>query len=282
MRELELAGDLTNGKCLPLRHIEPARARLEPLTTSRARPGLEPDHDPDPRSRYPEGEQLRRRLAVAHAKPARTVDRPVTPDEIRVCVVLEHQIRHGADRPPPCRGVAAGEGLAGHEQRRPAATRGEAADEAKHVRAIAVGGRRQRSRQRCTPELVERDQRRLATGDGDCVVEERVGALLDERRIHRIARRADALVQMHVPMDGAGSGRARFRREVRPSGGDHHARSSEALAPEGHRAVGEVDPGGLSLGQAARERRRARAGPREDGDDGRDNDQECPAHGDQR
>ena len=75
---------------------------------------------------------------------------------------------------------------------------------------------------------------------------------------------------------------AKTRTPLRPASADHDAGPSEALAPEGNRAVGEVDPGGLSFGQTARERRRARAGPHEDGKDGRDNDQECPAHGDQR
>ena len=282
MRQLELARDLADGERLPLRDVEPARARLQPLAATRARPRLEPDHDPDARGRDPDREQLRRRLPVAHPEPTRTVDRPVPPDEIRVRVVLEHEIGHRADRLPPRRGVAAGERLARHEERRSSAARGEAADEAKNVRPVALGGRSQRRRQRRAPELVQRDQRRLAAGDGDRIVEERVGSLLDQRRIGWIGRCADALAQVHVPVNGSRSGRPRFRRELRPAGADHDAGPSEALAPEGHRAVGEVDPGGLSLGQAARECRRARAGPREDGDDGRDNDQECPAHGDQR
>ena len=119
VRQLELARDLADGERLPLRDVEPARAGLQPLAATRPRPRLEPDHDPDARGRDADREQLRRRLPVAHPEPARAVDRPVPPDEVRVRVVLEHEIGHRADRPPPRRGVAAGERLARHEERRP-------------------------------------------------------------------------------------------------------------------------------------------------------------------
>ena len=267
--DLQLSRDLTDGQRLPLRDVEPARAGLEALAPSRPRSRLEPDHDPDPRRRDADREELRNGLAVAHAEPARSVDRTVAPDEVRVCVVLEHEVGDGPDRPPPRRGVPARERLARDEERRPSTALRQPGDEAQDVGPIALGARSEGRRERRAPHLVQRDERRLASRHGDRVVEERVGALLHQRRIGRVGRRADPLAEVHVPVHRPGTRCARLLRDPLPPGRNDDARPCEAVTPERHRAVGEVDPrrSGSRAGRtrvpsrlapATRERRRER------------------------
>jgi hypothetical protein len=68
VRQSELARHLVNRERLPLDDVEPARARLEPLSPAAARARLEADDDPDAGRRDVEREEARRRLAVASAQ----------------------------------------------------------------------------------------------------------------------------------------------------------------------------------------------------------------------
>ena len=280
--EVELLRDLLHGERVPLGDAEPARPRLQPFASARARAGLEADHDPDPRRRDPDREELRDRLAVPDTKSTRAVDRAVAPDEIRVGVVLEHEVGDRADRSPPRRSVAARERLARDEERRPSTSLLQARDEAQDVRPVALRGRRERGRERGSPQLVQRDQRRLTARDLDGVVEERVGALVHQRRVGGVRRRPDPLAQVHVPVHGPGARCPGLGCDARPARRDDDAGPCESLAPERHRAVGEVDPGRLSLRKTARERSRARRRPgKKRGDESADGE-ESPAHGHQR
>ena len=270
VREAQLLRDLLRRESLPLRDVEPARARLQPFPATRPRPGLEPDHEPDARRRNPDREELRGRAAIARPQATRPADRSVAPDDVRVGVVLEHEVADLGDGSPPGGRVSRRVRLARHEQRRASSALREPADEAKHVRAVALRRGRQWHRERRAPHLVERDQRLRTPAHRDRVVEERVRALLHRVRVGRLGGRADPLAQIHVPVHGAGARRSRPRGDALAAGSDHDARARKAFLPERDRAVGEVDPDGLRLGQAAGERRRA---------GGRDDEQRRRARG---
>ena len=79
------------------------RTSVTAASTPRARrpwPGLEPDHQPDARGRHPDREKLGRR-AIADAQAPRAAHHAAAPDDIRVRVLLEDDVRDLADRLPP-------------------------------------------------------------------------------------------------------------------------------------------------------------------------------------
>ena len=147
--------------------------------------------------------------ALAHREARRGRAELVEADRVRRGEVdLAEQDRDLRDLLPPVGGVAAGVGrVRDREQRRRAEVR-EVGEELEDVRAVLRVVRRPRRRRLGAGELVLGDRRRLAAGDRDGVVEERLRAVVDQRRVGRVARRADALVEVEVEEDGRRAGGA--------------------------------------------------------------------------
>ncbi len=249
--EPELTGHLLRSERLQLRDLEPGARRLETLATAGPTPRLEAQHEPDPRRRHADREQLRSRTAHRGSHPPASEHRPRLVDGGRVEVLLERDVRDAGQVAPPLRGLAARVRLARDEEDGPAAPRGEQARPLQHVRAISRGRRRPRCRRRRPEELVHRDDRRRARGGEHGEVEDLRGTRRKHVGIGGSRRRADPRVQVHVPVDGLRAGGARGCR-IRLAGAGDDDTGTPEHRQQLSRAV--VDPERLRVGQPARVR----------------------------
>ena len=200
---------------LQLHDLEPLRPRLQPLAPARARRGLELELERDPARRDPDVREL------AHERAHAATHRPARPDRPER-VQLRHVRRGEEDLPdqqrrrgqvaPPLRRIAARVGRVRDRHGGNRAPLLQPPYERERIGAVLGGRRRPRGRRLGAEELVQGDPRRLAARHRDGEVEEPVGALLDQRRVGRHRRRADAVVEVEVEEDGRRPVLARLRR----------------------------------------------------------------------
>ena len=281
---MQLADDLLRGERLPLDDVEPLPERLQPLASAGA--GVELKCSIMPIRLVGIPIWIRSSMRVAHPPRSRRLPRTAP------CFATDGPLRSrprgrgrrpatpaATSRRPPRRACTAGSGAAGTAARR--ARRGVAGARARW-RGTARWSASTASAGLRAGELVHRDQRVVAARRGDGGVEELVRTRLDRRRVGRLRRRADAILQIEVEVDGLRALRAQLRRddEVRRGADDPGPR--EDRRPERHHARRRSRPRAAAPAAArtgAGPARRRAAAPRQSERPAPSNDNEPASRG---
>ena len=216
-------------------------------------------HHPEPARRHADLDQVLHAGAHRRAEAPAPGHRALARDPRTREVDLGHEVcdlRGGL--PPRIRILVVGVRPVREEKERTRPALGQAAEIGEHIGAVLRRRRRPRGRQLRTEELVLGDQRVVAARRGDGGVEELVGARLDRRRVGGVRRRADAVVQVEVEVDGLRALGPQLRRDDELRRGCDDPRPREDRRPERHHPVGVVDPERLCLWQPAGKRQRRR------------------------
>ena len=231
------------GERLPLDDVEPLPERLQPLAPAGAGVELNCSIIPSRLVGIPIWirSSMRVRITPRRRRLPRTA--PCFDDRRAAEVDLGDEVGDLRRLPPPVVGrlVVRVRPLR-EQQERPRAALGEALHEREHVRAVLRGRRRPRRRQ-----VARRRARSPRSAGGRSPTTRRrcrtaCPRAPRRRRVGGLRRRADAVVEIEVEVDGLRALRAQLRRddEVRRGADDPGPR--EDRRPERHHPVGVVDP----------------------------------------